>query len=294
MESSILELLSPTNWDPVVNAIEAADATQALERGRILLFKSLGFSLTPQEQRFLSPECADPRSKNMSYDSGTDKIRGTPVQGRDREDLTAMMRRFAAQALSFANHLLPIYAGHLEMGRTSYRPVEILGRPTSATKDDTRLHVDAFASSPVQRRRILRLFTNVNPRGEPRVWQVGEPFEQFARRFLPTIGLPRPIAPWLLKQLHITKSLRTPYDHVMLNLHDRVKLDTGYQHSAPREQVNFPPGSSWIVFTDRVLHAALGGQYLLEQTFYLPVHAMADERISPLRILESHYGRPLA
>jgi hypothetical protein len=294
MESNILELLSPTNWDPVVNAIEAADATQALERGRILLFKFLGFSLTPQEQRFLSPECADPRSKNISYDSGTDKIRGTPVQGRDREDLTAMMRRFAAQALSFANHLLPIYAGHLEMGRTSYRPVEILGRPTSATKDDTRLHVDAFASSPVQRRRILRLFTNVNPRGEPRVWQVGEPFEQFARRFLPNIGLPRPIAPWLLKQLHITKSLRTPYDHVMLNLHDRVKLDTGYQHSAPREQVNFPPGSSWVVFTDRVLHAALGGQYLLEQTFYLPVHAMADERISPLRILESHYGRPLA
>jgi 3-deoxy-D-manno-oct-2-ulosonic acid (Kdo) hydroxylase len=294
MESSILELLSPTNWSPFINATEAADATQALERGRILLFKFLGFSLTPQEQRFLSPECADPRSKNISYDSGTDNIRGTTVQGRDREDLTAMMRRFAAQALSFANHLLPIYAEHLEMGRTSYRPIEILGRTTSATQDDMRLHVDAFASSPVQRRRILRLFTNVNPRGEPRVWQVGEPFEQFAPRLLPNIGLPRPIAPWLLKQLHITKSLRTPYDHVMLNLHDRVKLDTGYQRSAPREQVNFPAGSSWIAFTDRVLHAALGGQYLLEQTFYVPVHAMADERISPLRILENHYGRPLA
>ncbi|MBI3530626.1 MAG: Kdo hydroxylase family protein [Betaproteobacteria bacterium] len=294
MESSILELVSPTNWDPIVNAIESADATQALERGRILLFKFLGFSLTPREQRFLSPECADPRAKNISYDSGTDKVRGTTVQGGDREDLTAMMRRFAAQALNFVNQLLPIYAEHLEMGRTSYRPVEILGRTTSATKNDTRLHVDAFASSPVQRRRILRLFTNVNPRGEPRVWQVGEPFEQFAPRLLPDIGLPRPIAPWLLKQLRITKSLRTPYDHVMLNLHDRVKLDTGYQRNAPREQVNFPPGSTWIVFTDRVLHAALGGQYLLEQTFYLPVHAMADERISPLRILESHYGRPLA
>lgn len=294
MESSILELLSPTKWDTSINAIEAADATRALESGRILLFKFLGFSLTTQEQRFLSAECADPRSKNISYDSGNDKIRGTTLQGRDREDLTAMMRRFADQALRFANHLLPIYAEHLEIGRTSYRPVEILGRPTSATKDDTRLHVDAFASSPVQRRRILRLFANVNPRGEPRVWQVGEPFEQFAPRFLPNIGLPRPIATWLLKQLRITKSLRTPYDHVMLNLHDRVKLDTGYQHSAPREQVNFPSGSSWIAFTDRVLHAALGGQYLFEQTFYLPVHAMADEGNSPLRILESHYGRPLA
>ena len=294
MESSILELLSPTKWDPFINAIEAADATQALEKGRILLFKFLGFSLIPQEQRFLSPECADPRSKNISYDSGTDKIRGTTVQGRDREDLTAMMRRFASQALSFTSLLLPNYAGHLEMGRTSYRPVEILGRPTSATKNDTRLHVDAFASSPVQRRRILRLFTNINPRGEPRVWQVGEPFEQFAPRLLPDIGLRQPIAPWLLEQLHITKSHRTPYDHVMLNLHDRVKRDSGYQRSAPREQVNFPSGSSWIVFTDRVLHAALCGQYLLEQTFYVPVQAMADERVSPLRILEYHYGMPLA
>lgn len=294
MESSILELLSPTNGDTFINAVESTDATQALERGRILLFKFPGFPLTPPEQRFLSPEYADPRSKNISYDAGTDKIQGTTVYGKDREDLTAMMRRFAVQALSFVTHVLPTYAGHLEMGRTSYRPVEILGRPASVTKDDTRLHVDAFASSPVQRRRILRLFTNVNPRGAPRVWQVGEPFEQFAPRLLPKIGLPQPIFPWLLKQLHITKSLRTPYDHVMLNLHDRVKLDTGYQSSAPREQVNFPSGSSWIVFTDRVLHAALGGQYLLEQTFYLPVAAMADERVSPLRILEGHYGRPLA
>ena len=294
MESIIQESLSPANWEPLVNAAEAADATQALERGRILLFRQLGFSLSPQEQRFLSPDCTDPRSKNISYDSGADKIRGTTLQGRDREDLTAMMRRFTAQARSLVNHLLPTYAAHLEMGRTSYRPVEILGRASSATKDDTRLHVDAFASSPVQRRRILRLFTNINPRGEPRVWQVGEPFEQFAQRLLPNIGLPRPVAPWLLKQLHITKSLRTPYDHVMLNLHDRVKLDPDYQRSAPREQIDFPAGSSWIVFTDRVLHAALGGQYLLEQTFYLPVHAMANEQVSPLRILESHYGRPLA
>ncbi len=294
MKSIIQESMSPTNWDAAVTVSDAADATRTLESGRILLFKSLGFTLTPQEQRFLSPECADPRSKNISYDSGRDRIQGTPLQGRDREDLTSMMRRFATQALSFVNHLLPSYAEQLEMGRTSYRPVEILGRPTSATKDDTRLHVDAFASSPVQRRRILRLFSNVNPRGKPRVWQVGEPFEQFAPRLLPDIALPRPVVPWLLKHLHITKSRRTPYDHVMLSLHDRVKRDAGYQRSAPREQVDFPPGSSWIVFTDRVLHAALGGQFLLEQTFYLPVHAMTDERYSPLRILETHYGRPLA
>jgi len=48
-----------------------------------------------------------------------------------------------------------------------------------------------------------------------------------------------------------------------------------------------------MFFSDRVLHAALSGQYALEQTFYLPVEAMADQRDSPLRILENYYGRAL-
>ena len=51
--------------------------------------------------------------------------------------------------------------------------------------DDRRLHVDAFPSRPNYGERILRVFTNVNPDGEPRVWRVGEPFEAVARRFLP-------------------------------------------------------------------------------------------------------------
>ena len=38
----------------------------------------------------------------------------------------------------------------------------------------------------------------------------------------------------------------------------------------------------------------LRGQFLLEQTFYLPVAAMQDERYAPLRILEELYHRPLA
>jgi hypothetical protein len=42
------------------------------------------------------------------------------------------------------------------------------------------------------------------------------------------------------------------------------------------------------------MHAALAGQFLLEQTFYLPVAAMQDERMAPLRILEQLYQRQLA
>jgi hypothetical protein len=79
----------------------------------------------------------------------------------------------------------------------------------------------------------------------------------------------------------------------MLNLHDHAKLDTDYQRSMPKQRVEFPSGSTWVVYTDRVMHAALGGQFLCEQTFYLPVAAMQREHHAPLRVLERLWQRQL-
>jgi hypothetical protein len=42
------------------------------------------------------------------------------------------------------------------------------------------------------------------------------------------------------------------------------------------------------------LHAALSGHCALEQTFHLPVDAMADPAKAPLRVLERLTGRALA
>jgi hypothetical protein len=93
--------------------------------------------------------------------------------------------------------------------------------------------------------------------------------------------------------LGITKRRRSDYDHYMLRLHDRMKADLAYQSSAAQKPYEFPAGSSWIVFTDQVSHAAMSGQYALEQTFHLPVDAMQDPSQSPLRILERVVGRQL-
>jgi len=79
----------------------------------------------------------------------------------------------------------------------------------------------------------------------------------------------------------------------MLRLHDRMKADLTYQSEAVQRLYEFPTGSTWIVFTDQVSHAAMSGQYALEQTFHLPVHAMLDPSQSPLRILERLLGQQL-
>jgi hypothetical protein len=122
---------------------------------------------------------------------------------------------------------------------------------------------------------------------------VGEPFEAFAVKFLPTVSPLRPGAAHLMQWMGITKSLRTLYDHTMLQLHDNGKLDDAYQANALRDRIEFPPSATWIVYTDQVIHAALAGQYVLEQTFHLSLDSLAQPTTSPLHILERLTGRTL-
>ncbi len=159
-------------------------------------------------------------------------------------------------------------------------------RVQSKRHDDRRLHVDAFPTRPSGGTRLLRVFSNVHPGSHPRVWHVGEPFSEGRWAICSKIPAPLPGSAMLLHLLGLTKARRTPYDHYMLQIHDRMKLDDEYQQTAKYERVEFPPGSTWICFTDQVSHAALGGRYLFEQTFTIPVEAMAQPHLSPLKVVE--------
>jgi 3-deoxy-D-manno-oct-2-ulosonic acid (Kdo) hydroxylase len=282
-----------SRWDQAFGPQDQDDLLDRLENGRVLLFEGLRFALTAAEQGLLAPGVSDGRSKNIAVDPSSGKVSGSALEGAELERLRQMVLRFSAQSRAFLERLLPRYAEKLETRLTSYRPVGVVGRETSRRKDDARLHVDAFASRPNQGRRILRVFCNVNPEGQPRTWLVGEPFESYAQHFVTRVRRQLPLEAPALRALGITKSQRTAYDHLMLGLHDRGKLDEDYQRDAWRERFDFPAGSTWVCFTDQVLHAALGGQYLLEQTFMLPVSAMLHAERSPLRILERLSGRRL-
>ena len=284
----ILERLQIANWEgPVPKGMAAA-----LESGKILFATDLHFELTANERRFLSPDCLDGKSKNVSYRPATGALQGTSSAGSDGEELKSMLRRYFEQSSALIRALCPEYRERLTPGFTSFRPAEIAGRTSSWRKDDTRLHVDAFPSRPLQGLRIMRVFSNVNP-SVARVWRVGEPFEQVAKTFLPHIRPSFPGSSWLLYRLHVTKNLRTPYDHLMLGIHDRMKADEKYQRECRQTELPIPAGATWACFTDSVSHAAMSGQFAFEQTFYLPVDAMHDPAQSPLRILERMTGRAL-
>jgi len=278
-------------WQPRV----APDATErfarALEAGGVLVVPRLAFALMEPERRFLDVKWSDGRAKNISLDGEAIKgARGTP---QDLAGLRAMVARFARDADALIGALFPRYAPHLTRARTSYRPHRATGRPVSWRKDDARLHIDAFPSRPNRGERILRVFSNVNPAGEDRVWRVGEPFEAMAQRLLPRVRAQRPGEAALLQALRVTRTWRSEYDHLMLGLHDAAKADLDYQRSSPQEHARFAPGTTWICFSDQVMHAALDGQFMLEQTIHLPLSALYEPQRAPLAVLERLTGRRL-
>ena len=74
----------------------------------------------------------------------------------------------------------------------------------------------------------------------------------------------------------------------------RRSSDLEYQRGSPQREVHFAPGTTWICFSDQVMHAASGGQFMLEQTTHLPLSALYTPELSPLAILERLTGRALA
>jgi hypothetical protein len=283
--------LPVTSWDQPCTPDDQHTAVRALEDGQVLLLQ-LDFPLLEAERHFLSPTIVG-EAKNVSLNPVDGSVRGSSASGADLRVLHAMMLRYATASQALAQRLLSTYVPTLRAGRTSFRPVEIAGRPSSWRQDDTRLHVDSFPSSPTGGERILRLFTNVHPQGCLRTWRLGESFEEVARRYLPSLHRPLPGSSELLRRLGITKGRRTAYDHFMLQLHDRMKADTKYQAQAEQCIREFAPGQTWLVYTDQVSHAAMAGQYAFEQTFYLPVAGMAEPAKSPLRVLERLMRREL-
>ncbi len=279
-----------TSWadDGPTRGVEAV-----IENGAVLSFPHLPFVLGEAERRFLDPRWADGKAKNISLRWPGGEMRGAVGDANELAELKAMITRYAEQSEALALRLFRHYRGHLKRGNTSFRPVDVAGRETSWRKDDTRLHVDAFPSNPMHGTRLLRVFCNVNPNGRPREWRVGEPFEAHAKRYLPAISRPLPGSAWLLERTGITKRRRTEYDHVMLQLHDRAKADAAFQRTSPQARVDFAPGTTWVVFSDQVLHAAMGGQHMMEQTFYLDAAHQQRPETSPRGTLERLLGREL-
>jgi hypothetical protein len=269
----VLELPAVTSWEEPP-AGDAERMAAALEDGGVVALSGLAFALGPEEGALLDPAISDGRSKNVSLAPAARSLSGA---SRDDPRLAGLLRRFAASA---ARLVRAVYA-EATPGATSFRPVEARGREQRWKTDDRRLHVDAFPARPTRGARILRVFTNVSP-DEERVWRIGEPFETVTRRFAPRLDRPSRAGAFALRALGVTRGLRSPYDQLMLRLHDAMKRDDAYQESVPAATVSFAPGATWLVFTDQVSHAVVSGRFVLERTLFVPVSSLRHAETSPV------------
>ncbi len=281
-----------------------------LELGKIIYLPHLAFEIAADERRFLDTHWLSGSHKSLSYEpqraAASGGVRGAQGSIEDLRALAALIARFQGMAQSLIHALFPQYAPHLRLAPASVRPGNVGERKLSWRKDDTLLHIDAFPSRPNHGERILRVFTNVYPCGAQtditaqtpaaakRVWKIGDLFEDTAREFAPRVKPPLPGSAALLRALHITKSLRSRYDCLMLGMHDAMKHDHAYQTRGSHLVFGFPTGSTWVCFSDQTAHAALSGQFMLEQTLMLPPAWQYFPERAPLRVLERLSGRALA
>jgi hypothetical protein len=281
-----------SNWGDVAAVDESVDAIAAVEAGKVLYLPKLSFALTDAQRSLLRPELLAKGSRNISL-GAQGALKGAAGSEAERAELVQMIGRFRDSAQVLIHRLFPAYTPHLRLAPTSFRPAKVETRAQSWRADDRRLHVDAFPSRPNYGERILRVFANVNPDGAPRVWRVGEPFEDIARRFVPRAKRYSPLQAQLMRGLGITKSLRSEYDHLMLQLHDGMKRDERYQQDSAQVTMPFAAGSVWVCFSDQASHAVMAGQYMLEQTLHLAADRQYNPATSPLALLTQLAGHRL-
>lgn len=275
-----------------------------LEAGNILFFPKTPFDFPQDEIDFLlgQKQTGSKNRKNIAYKPKLDKITNVDKNSSEYQKFLSIMRSYSAKVEEVLSKLVQPYSNYLIKDYASFRPFQEKGRDLRIRARNDLLHVDAFPTRPMHGKRILRFFTNINPK-ESRKWITSSCFKELALKYAGSQSLPFPkqvsfsIKERLTKlmkkranSLGLSIPLRSPYDDFMLRMHHFLKQNDDFQNSCIKDHWEFPPNSCWMVFTDLVTHAALSGQYALEQTFLVENNGLIRPENAPVNILERLMG----
>jgi hypothetical protein len=280
----------------------ATEICRDLEAGHIVYLLSSPVEIPDDDRELLlgRKQSSSAYHKNIAYRPLEDRVSGLDrEEAQDAEPLRRILREYSQRSVEFLRTFLAPYAEKWQLEFASFRPLEERGRKARVHARNDLLHFDSFPTRPTNGARILRFFTNINPT-ENRVWVTSQRFEVFAPDMAKAGRLSSSqnnpfLQGWdaVARALGLRQRNRSPYDQLMHHCHNVMKEDGHFQETAPRSRWEFPPQSSWMVFTDCVSHAVLSGQYALEQTLLIPQSVLVEQQRSPLAILESLTGRQL-
>ena len=278
-------------------------ACQSLEKGGIIYFPESPFELSEADRAFLLSQKQKDADyhKNIAYRPRENRVTGFGAQSKqETEELRRIMADFHRQSIRFLQNFLTPYSRNWKVDFASFRPIEENGRKMRLRARNDLLHVDSFPTRPIYGDRILRTFINLNPT-QGRVWNTSDTFEQLALKFHGQVNAPddlnkvcaqNNLSPFTAigKLLGLKLNGSSPYDSWMLNFHNFLKENDEFQKTCRKDKWEFPPNSSWIVFTDMVSHAVLSGQYALEQTVVVDKQDLVLPEKAPIQILKRLYA----
>ncbi len=284
---------------------------ERLEAGCILFFPKSPIAIADTDIQFLRGQQQTDSSlhKNIAYKpksdelTGVNKTTGKTANPAAVDHLRGILRNYSQSVTAFLTEFLAPYAGQWQLDYASFRPQEEEGRDLPLRRRNDLLHTDAFPTRPTHGARILRFFNNIHPT-RTRDWVVSDPFRAIATKYAPAeIALPQPdsgigrtfksIATGIGLGAAAPALKRSPYDDFMMRFHNFLKENRDFQSTCVKYDYQFPPGSSWMVYTDMVPHAVLCGQYALEQTYLIAPEAMVAPQHAPLTVLEELSGAKL-
>ena len=278
-----------------------------LEKGNILFFPEIPFSFPKEEIQFLlnQRQGNSKGRKNIAYKPAIDKVTNhVGASPEDAVEMHSVLRNYSNRVTDFLSTLLAPYSEKWKLDYASFRPFQEKGRALRTRARNDLLHIDSFPTRPMHGGRILRFFTNINPE-ESRKWITSGSFkdlvEQFGGKEVPfprgeKFSLKEKLKIKMkqgLKKLGFKIAFRSPYDRFMLQMHNFMKENREFQKNTPKDYWEFPPNSCWMAFTDQVSHAALSGQYAIEQTFFIPRNALLHPEEAPVSILERLAGESM-
>ena len=273
-----------------------------LEAGDIIFFPETPIKIAQDDLDFLlgHQHVFGTFHKNIAYRPLEDRITGfESAEPSTAERLRRIMSRYSKDVIDFLGGFLGPYRSQWKVDYASYRPEEEAGRDLALRKRNDLLHTDAFPTRPTHGDRILRFFNNINPE-KTRNWITTDTFDVLVEKMRAgklnggsSVQLPSSLSMPAMKRAlaafgfgALVPSLkRSPYDDFMMRFHNYLKENSGFQQKCPKQHWEFPPGSSWMVYTDMVSHAVLSGQFALEQTLIVAKQAMVTPEKSPYGVL---------
>lgn len=318
MQPHALEISPQSNDSSVARTFDArqldgAAAGQiaaALEANKIVRFLSSPVPLPDEATlQYLRAELPQSlRLKNVSYHPDAQRLVGMEADAAVRERTEQVLREHLDGVSAFLRRVVPHLCEGWTIGKTSFRPVQERGRNLSTHASNELIHVDAGAYGATHGDRILRFFVNVNAT-EDRVWVSKGSVQQVLERHGAAAGLlddsgrlrmrvhenlaDRLFSSGVRGLAHLNSLAKvldsSPYDRAMRQLHNYMKDSETFKADREGfEEIRFPPGSAWMVFTDGCSHACTSGQFALVTTLLVRRKAQQHPQFAPYDLLVAH------